>query len=189
MKYDRVSIDGFTVKFELFDDALEALTDQQLGQVIRAARYFAEAEGNGEEFMQPDFDLQSKVAFNMLKRAIIYGNQARKQNKFTAKFNKDFSDVFQKDGEKVAPELIAKQFTDEQLSERGYTPEEIKMIHTRIENYEAKVKAREQMPTKKKGGKITTESQYDQRPNEEPDGHTIPEFIAKYRADHPDRTF
>ena len=171
-KYERKRVDAFSIPFELFDDALADLNDQQLAQVIRAERKYAEAEANDAEFEQPELDPQAKLAFNLLKRHTGYSNQQRKRNNFSAKYNKDFGR-----GDKIPPETITKSYTPEELKEMGYYDDEIAWIREKEKAYDAKVRAAETRQTKSRTKEVT-ESKYDQRENAEPDGDQMPQWLV-----------
>lgn len=162
-KYKRKVIDSVSIPIELYHDAFEELDEHQFTQVIRAGILYTEAEANGKEFEQPDFDQQAKVAFNLFKRHLGYSNEAKRQYNFNAKFNKDFNK-----GDKVPPELIACQYNPDELAEMGYTAEEVGWIKDKIKAFQKKMQAAIGTPS---AGKIVTEQLYDQRPNNEPDGY------------------
>lgn len=179
MKYERRTVDSIIVRLELYDDAMDDLTDQEIGQVMRATRQYVQAKIDKQPFEQPKLSTSAQVAFKLMRRSQDYTIQSYLKNCFNSKFNKDFGDILQKGvKERIDPELVAKQLSDEQLAERGYTEEEIAMIHTRIEDYEAKQRAKENKPAPKKG-KVVTEQVYDQRQNTEPDGESVPEWLKE----------
>lgn len=170
-KYKRKTIDSVSITLELYHDAFEELDEHQFTQVIRAGILYTEAEANGKEFEQLDFDPQAKVAFNLFKRHIGYSNELKKQYNFTAKFNKDFNNGDKlPNGEKLPPELIACQYKPEELAEMGYTEEEVGWIQDKIKAFQKKMQAAVGTPS---AGKIVTEQRYDQRPNNEPDGSSV----------------
>ena len=168
-KYKRKTIDSVSIPIELYHDAFEELDEHQFNQIIRAGILYTEAEANGKEFEQPDFDQQAKVAFNLFKRHLGYSNEAKRQYNFNAKFNKDFNK-----GDKVPPELIACQYNPDELAEMGYTAEEVGWIEDKIKAFQKKMQAAVGTPSAgntPSAGKIVTEQRYDQRPNDEPDGY------------------